>query len=110
MWSPRFLIGRRRLRMWSRRFPIWSAPVSDVIALIQDMLTPVAGAVVPLTQLQSLIQDMLTPVAGAVVPLTQLQRVGSGHAHLGVPVRSSRSRNCSPTFTPSCWASPGCSR
>ena len=37
------------------------------------MLTPVAGAVVPLTQLQSLIQDMLTPVAGAVVPLTQLQ-------------------------------------
>ena len=50
------------------------------------MLTPVAGAVVPLTQLQSdlysflmgsdvsaLIQDMLTSVAGAVVPLTQLQ-------------------------------------
>ena len=37
------------------------------------MLTPVAGAVVPLTQLQSLIQDMLTPVGGAVVPLTQLQ-------------------------------------
>ena len=37
------------------------------------MLTPVAGAVVPLTQLQSLIQDMLTQVAGAVVPLTQLQ-------------------------------------
>ena len=24
-----------------------------------------------------------------------------------LPVRSSRSRNCSPTFTPSCWASPG---
>ena len=75
-------------------------PVSDVIASIQDMLTPVAGAVVPLTQLQSdlysfllsiagmapvpnllgpvsdviaLIQDMLTSVAGAVVPLTQLQ-------------------------------------
>ena len=50
------------------------------------MLTSVAGAVVPLTQLQSdlysflmrsdvsaLIQDMLTSVAGAVVPLTQLQ-------------------------------------
>ena len=75
-------------------------PVSDVIASVQDMLTPDAGAVVPLTQLQSdlysfllgiagmapvpnlvgpvsdviaLIQDMLTPVAGAVVPLTQLQ-------------------------------------
>ena len=77
------------------------APVSDVIALIQDMLTSVAGTVVPLTQLQSdlyssllviaggapvpnlvaavsdviaLIQDMLTSVAGAVAPLlTQLQ-------------------------------------
>ena len=46
------------------RFPMWSAPVSDVIASIQDMLTR-------------------------------------------LPVRSSRSRNCSPTFTPSCWASPG---
>ena len=56
-----------------RRFPMWSAPVSDVIASVQDMLTPVAGAVVPLTQLQSSIQDMLTSVAGAVVPLTQLQ-------------------------------------
>ena len=48
-------------------------PVSDVIASVQDMHTPVASAVVPLTQLQSLIQDMHTPVAGAVVPLTQLQ-------------------------------------
>ena len=50
------------------------------------MLTAVAGAGVPLTQLQSdlysflvgsdvtaLIQDMLTSVAGVVVPLTQLQ-------------------------------------
>ena len=50
------------------------------------MLTAVAGAGVPLTQLQSdlysfllgsdvsaSVQDMLTPVAGAVVPLTQLQ-------------------------------------
>ena len=48
-------------------------PVSDVSASVQDMPTPVAGAVVPLTQLQSLIQDLLTPVVGAVVPLTQLQ-------------------------------------
>ena len=66
--------------------PTAVAPVSDVSALIQDMLTSVAGAVVPVTQLQSdlysflmssavsaLIQDMLTSVAGAVVPLTQLQ-------------------------------------
>ncbi len=36
--------------------------------MIQDLLTPVAGGVVPLTQLPSLIQDLLTPVAGAVVP------------------------------------------
>ena len=77
------------------------APVSNVIALIQDLLPSVSGAVVPLTQLQSdlssfllgiagvapvpnlvvpvsdviaLVQDMLTSVAGAVVtPLTQLQ-------------------------------------
>ena len=67
-------------------------PVSDVSALVQDMLTSVAGAVVPLTQLQSdlysfllgiagvapvsdvsaLVQDMLTSVAGAVVLLAQL--------------------------------------
>ncbi len=75
-----------------RRFRIVVGPVSDVSALVQDMLTSVAGAVVPLTQLQSdlysfllgiagvapvsdvsaLVQDMLTSVAGAVVPLAQL--------------------------------------
>ena len=67
-------------------------PVSNVSALVQDMLTSVAGAVVPLTQLQSdlysfllgiagvapvsdvsaLVQDMLSSVAGAVVLLAQL--------------------------------------
>lgn len=67
-------------------------PVSDVSALVQDMLTSVAGAVVPLTQLQSdlysfllgiagvapisdviaLVQDMLSSVVGAVVLLAQL--------------------------------------
>ena len=45
--------GPRRLPLWSRRPPMGSAPVSDIIASIQDMLTPVACAVVPLTQLQS---------------------------------------------------------
>ena len=62
------------------------APVHATASLIQDKLTSVAGAVVPLTQLQSdlysfllgpdviaSVQDMLTSVAGAVVPLTQLQ-------------------------------------
>ena len=83
------------------------APVSDVNALIQDMRTSVAGAVVPVTQLQAdlysflvgiagvapmsdviaLIQDMLTSVAGAVVR-----------------------RNCSPSLPSSCSASPGWSR
>jgi hypothetical protein len=68
-------------------------PVSDVSVLVQDMLTWVAGAVVPLTQLQSdlysfllgiagvapvsdviaLVQDMFSSVAGAVVLLAQLQ-------------------------------------
>ena len=70
-----------------------AGPVSDVSALVQHMLIPVAGAVVPLTQLQSdlysfllgnagvtpvpnivsaLVQDMLRSMAGAVVLLTQL--------------------------------------
>ena len=67
-------------------------PVSDVSALVQDMLTSVAGSVVPLTQLQSdiysflsgiatgasvsdlsaLVQDLLSAVAEAVVLLAQL--------------------------------------
>ena len=67
-------------------------PVSDVSALVQEMLTSVAGAVVPLTQLQSdlysfllgiagvapvsdvsaLVQDMLRSVVDAVVLLAQL--------------------------------------
>ena len=91
----------------ARRFPNVVGPVSDVSALVQDMLTSVAGAVVPLTQLQSdlysfllgiagvapvsdvsaLVQDMLTSVAEAVVLLAQLPS----------------------DLFPSCWASPGCS-
>ena len=67
-------------------------PISNVSALVQDMLTSIAGAVVPLTQLQSdlysfllgitgvapvsnvsaLVQDMLSSVAEAVVLLAQL--------------------------------------
>ena len=67
-------------------------PVSNVSALVQDMLTSVAGAGVPLTQLQSdlysfllgiagvapvsdvsaLVQDMLRKVVEAVVLLAQL--------------------------------------
>ena len=41
-----------------------SAPVSDVIALIQDMLTSVAGAVVPVTQLQSELAFFLFGITG----------------------------------------------
>ncbi len=40
------------------------APVSDVIASIQDMLTSVAGAVVPLTQLQSDLASFLLGITG----------------------------------------------
>ena len=40
------------------------APVSDVIAPVQDMLTSVAGAVVPLTQLQSDLSSFLLGIAG----------------------------------------------
>ena len=40
------------------------APVSDVIALIQDMLTSVAGAVVPVTQLQSELAFFLFGITG----------------------------------------------
>ena len=40
------------------------APMSDVIALIQDMLTSVAGAVVPLTQLQSELAFFLFGITG----------------------------------------------
>ena len=39
-------------------------PVSDVIAPVQDMLTSVAGAVVPLTQLQSDLSSFLLGIAG----------------------------------------------
>ena len=45
-------------------YPILVGPVSDVIALIQDMLTSVAGAVVPLTQLQSDLFSFLLGIAG----------------------------------------------
>ena len=40
------------------------APVSDVIALVQDMLTSVAGAVVLLTQLPSDLSSFLLGIAG----------------------------------------------
>ena len=92
MWSAPVSDRWRRFLMRWRRFPMWSAPVSDVSALVQDMLTSVAGAVVPLTQLQSdlysfllgiagvapvsdviaLVQDMLRSVVDAVVLLAQL--------------------------------------
>jgi hypothetical protein len=40
------------------------APMSDVIALIQDMLPSVAGAVVPVTQLQSELASFLFGITG----------------------------------------------
>ena len=55
------------------------APVSDVIALIQDMFTPVAGAVVPLTQLQSDLYSFLFGIAGVEPVVDALGRIdGAG--------------------------------
>ena len=50
--------------MWSRRSPDVVGPVSDVSALVQDIRTSVAGAVVPLTQLQSDLYSFLLGIAG----------------------------------------------
>ena len=55
------------------------APVSDIIALTQDMLTSVAGAVVPLTQLQSDLYSFLLGIAGAEPVVARLGGVaGAG--------------------------------
>ena len=69
--------GWRRLPMGWRRLQVAApatngvapatngvAPASDVIASVQDMLTSVAGAVVPLTQLQSDLSSFLLGIAG----------------------------------------------
>ena len=82
-------------------------PVSDVSALVQDMLTSVAGAGVPLTQLQSDLYSFLLGIAGVAPVSDVIALVQDMLSRL--PVRSSCSRNCPPSFPPSCWASPGCS-
>jgi hypothetical protein len=55
------------------------APVTDVVAPVTDVVTPVTDVVAPVTSVLAPVsdviaagQDMLTLVAGAVVPLTQL--------------------------------------
>ena len=62
----------RRLPMWSRRFPSGGAG-SDAVAPVPIAVAPVPNLVAPVSEVIALIQDMLTSVAGAVVPLTQLQ-------------------------------------
>jgi hypothetical protein len=55
------------------------APVSDVIALIQDMLSSVADAVVPLlTQLQSALYSFLLGIAGVQPVVAGLAGVAGG--------------------------------
>ena len=56
--------SRRGSRCWAAPVPNLVGPVSDVIAPVQDMLTSVAGAVVPLTQLQSDLSSFLLGIAG----------------------------------------------
>jgi hypothetical protein len=53
--------------------PNMVGPVSDVSALIQDMLASVAGAVVPLTQLQSELAFFLFGITG-VEPVVDASR------------------------------------
>ena len=55
------------------------APGSDVIALMQDMLTSVAGVVVPLTQLQSDLSSFLLGIAG-VEPVVAVLGGGAGRS------------------------------
>ncbi|MGY4652886.1 hypothetical protein [Mycobacterium sp. URHB0021] len=56
------------------------APVSDPVDAVTDEVAPVPGAVAPVAEVvgppsavRTAVQEMLTSVAGAVVPLTQLQ-------------------------------------
>ena len=48
------------------------APVSDAVAPVSVAVAPVPDVVGPASNVSALVQDMLTSVAGAVVPLTQL--------------------------------------
>ena len=48
------------------------APVSDAVAPVSVAVAPVPDVVGPASDVSGLVQDMLTSVAGAVVPLTQL--------------------------------------
>jgi hypothetical protein len=48
------------------------APVTDVVTPVTDVVTPVTNVLGPVTDVIAPGQDMLTLVAGAVVPLTQL--------------------------------------
>ena len=85
----------RRFPMWSRRFPIVVAPVPDVVAPVPDVVAPVR-----IWSRRFLIWSRRF--------LTSSRWFRTCSPRL--PVRSSRSRNCRPTFPPSCWASPGCSQ
>jgi hypothetical protein len=71
--------------------PTLFAPGSDVIASIQDMLTSVAGGVVPLTQLQSDLYSFLLSMPGltpVVAALGGIHRAGlSAAAHAWVTWR-----------------------
>jgi hypothetical protein len=48
------------------------APVSEVAAPVSEVAAPVSEVVAPVSDVSALVQGMLTSVAGAVVPLTQL--------------------------------------
>ena len=101
-WWRRFLWRWRRFRMWWRRFLMWRRCLWWCGS---DMLRSVAGAAVPLAQLQSDLFYFLLGIAGGRQFLMSPRWFRTCSARL--PVRPSCSRNCPPTFFPSCWASPG---
>ena len=57
--------------MWWRRLLMWSAPVTDVVASVPDLVAPVTDVLTPVSDVIASVQYMPTSVAGAVVPLTQ---------------------------------------
>ena len=73
--------------MRSATIPRVAAPMSDVSALVQDMLTSVTGAVVLLTQLPSDLSSFLLGIAG-MQPV--VGGVGGSH-HRGLSVAASAS-------------------
>ena len=122
----------RKTRASPLRFPMWSAPVATAVAPVPTAVAPVPDVVAP-------VPTAVAPVPTAVAPVPDrrsrrfpiVRRAGSRRRRRRfpmwsrrfltssrrfrtcshrLPVRSSRRRNCSPTFPLSRWASRGWSQ